>query len=76
MQGINVKSKIIRCLFAGFFLFLIFIFGICLGGYRAFEMGYREGKKDTNTWWIDKQSRNYESDEVESKRRDRRYDHI
>lgn len=71
-----MKSKITRCAIAGCLIFLIFIVGLCLGGYRAYEKGYQDGKKVTNSWWIDKQSRYYDTDEVDNKRRDRLYDHI
>lgn len=57
-------------------MLLILIMGMCLGGYHCYEKGYQDGKKVTNAWWIDKQSRYYESDEVEDKRRNNLFDHL
>ena len=71
-----MKSKITRCLIAGFLVFLIFLMGMCLGGFGAYEKGYEDGRKVTNAWWIDKQSRYYDTDEVEKKRRDSRYNRL
>ena len=51
-------------------MFLIFFIGMFLGSFRAYEKGYEDGTKVTNSWWIDKQSRYYDTEEVEKKRRD------
>ena len=75
-RGCHVKSKITRSLIAVFLMFLIFLMGMGLGSYRAYEKGYENGRKVTNAWWIDKQSRYYDADEVEKKRRDSRFNHL
>lgn len=50
---------------------VMMLIGLGLGSYLGYARGYRHGRKVTNTWWIEKQSRYYDSDEVEKKRRDR-----
>ena len=47
--------------------------GLCLGNYLTYLRGFRDGQTLTNSWWIDKQSRYYDSSEVEKKRQSRRY---
>ena len=56
-------------------LALIFV-GLCIGSYRGYARGYRHGQKVTNAWWIDKQSRYYDSIEMEKKRRSNMLDRI
>jgi hypothetical protein len=53
---------------------LLFAAGMLLGGYRGYNCGYHDGQKVTNTWWIDKQSRYYDSVEVQKKRHSQKYD--
>lgn len=48
--------------------------GMCLGNYQGYTRGYHDGQKTTNTWWIDKQSRYYDSVEVEKKRHSKKFD--
>jgi hypothetical protein len=50
---------------------VMMLIGIGLGSYLGYARGYRHGQKVTNAWWIEKQSRYYDSYEVEKKRRDR-----
>lgn len=50
---------------------VMMLIGLGLGSYLGYVRGYRHGRKVTNAWWIEKQSRYYDSDEVEKKRRDR-----
>jgi membrane protein DedA with SNARE-associated domain len=47
------------------------LIGVGLGSYLGYARGYRHGQKTTNAWWIEKQSRYYDSYEVEKKRQDR-----
>lgn len=35
--------------------------GMVLGNYNGYTRGYHDGQKVTNTWWINKQSRYYDS---------------
>lgn len=44
------------------FVFIFILAVLC--NYFGFVRGYAAGTKNTNTWWIDKQSRNYEKPEV------------
>ncbi len=48
--------------------------GMGLGNYQGYTRGYQDGQKVTNSWWIEKQSRYYDSVEVEKKRRTNQYD--
>ena len=43
--------------------------GISLGNWFGYARGFRDGQKITNGWWIDKQSKYYDSVEVDKKRR-------
>ncbi|MEJ2153890.1 MAG: hypothetical protein P8X96_00990 [Desulfobacteraceae bacterium] len=56
-------------------LILIFI-GLCIGRYSGYLQGYQHGRKVTNAWWIDKQSRYYDSIEIEEQRRSKALDRI
>jgi membrane protein DedA with SNARE-associated domain len=72
-----MTSKAIRtCIFSTLIAVLIFTAGVLLGGYRGYNYGYHEGQKVTNTWWIDKQSRYYDSVEVQKKRYSQKYDFL
>lgn len=50
---------------------VLMLLGAGLGNYLGYVRGYRHGQKVTNAWWIEKQSRYYDSYKVEKKRRDR-----
>lgn len=47
---------------------VLMLTGISLGSWFGYSRGYRHGQKVTNGWWIDKQSKYYDSVEVEKKR--------
>lgn len=65
-----MKPKtIIKCIFTTFFVVLLFAIGMCLGNYYGYKRGYHDGQKVNNSWWIDKQSRYYDSVEVGKKRK-------
>jgi tetrahydromethanopterin S-methyltransferase subunit C len=64
-----MKSKaIVKHIIATTLVILLIFIGICLGILHGFNRGYEEGQKATNSWWIDKQSRYYDSVEVEKRR--------
>lgn len=42
---------------------------ISLGNWFGYARGFQDGQKVTNGWWIDKQSKYYDSVEVDKKRR-------
>jgi hypothetical protein len=46
------------------------------GAQHGYNLGYDDGEGRTNTWWIDKKARYYESSEVHKKRIHRRHHHI
>jgi len=55
-------------------VFLLVGIGMCLGNCQGSARGFRHGQKITNAWWIGKQSRYFDSTEVEKKRRLHRFD--
>lgn len=67
----NVIKKII---FTSAIAVVLVAIGMCLGNYQGYTRGYHDGQKITNSWWIDKQSRYYDSVEVEKKRHSKKYD--
>ena len=70
----NMKlKKIIRGFIILVLMILMVAIGIGLGNYHGYTRGYHDGQKVTNTWWIDKQSRYYDSVEVEKKRQSRQF---
>jgi hypothetical protein len=70
----NMKLKKIG---RGLIILVLMIFmaamGIVLGNYNGYTRGYNDGQKVTNTWWINKQSRYYDSVEVEKKRQSHQF---
>lgn len=54
----------------------LLVSGILVGNYLGYARGYRHGQKVTNGWWIDKQSRYYDSVEVEKNRRNQGFNRL
>ena len=48
--------------------------GLCVSAMLGYARGFRHGQTITNGWWIEKQSRYYDSSEVEKQRRTNGYD--
>jgi len=67
-----IKKRILQ----GVLMVLLLAFGICLGSYYGYTRGYRHGEKISNAWWIQKQSRYYDTDEVQQKRRSQNFDRL
>ena len=56
---------------------IIVLVAVFLAGTRhGYDLGYTEGEKRTNGWWIDKKARYYESGEVRKKRINLKLNHI
>ena len=56
---------------------IIVLVAVFLAGTRhGYYLGYTEGEKRTNGWWIDKKARYYESGEVRKKRINLKLNHI
>ena len=56
---------------------IILLAAVFLAGARhGYDLGYTEGEKRTNGWWIDKKARYYESGEVRKKRITLKLNHI
>ncbi len=66
-------KKIGRGLIILVLMILMAAMGMVLGNYNGYTRGYHHGQKVTNTWWIDKQSRYYDSVEVEKKRQSHQF---
>ena len=50
-------------------LIVLLATGTFAGLYLGYQRGYDHGEKITNKWWIDQQSRYYDTAEVAKKRR-------
>lgn len=58
-------------------LVIILLVAVFLAGARhGYDLGYVEGERRTNGWWIDKKARYYESGEVRKKRINLNFNHI
>jgi len=56
---------------------IIVLAAVFLAGARhGYDLGYTDGEKRTNGWWIDKKARYYESGEVRKKRINLKLNHI
>ena len=49
------------------FIIVLMVMGVLLGNFHGYARGFHDGQSTTNSWWIDKQSRYYDSNEVEKK---------
>ena len=47
-----------------------------VGARHGYDLGYHDGEKRANGWWIDKKARYYESSEVRKKRIHRQHHHL
>lgn len=57
-------------------IFSIISMAVYAGIYYGYRRGYDVGTQKTNSWWIDKQSRYYDSSEVEKKHLSRHHNLI
>ncbi len=56
---------------------IILLAAVFLAGARhGYNLGYGDGEKKANGWWIDKKTHYYESAEVRKKRIDLKHNHI
>lgn len=62
-----VKAAVAIVLLVAFFM---------AGAQRGYDLGFVEGEKKANGWWIDKKSRYYESAEIKKKRINLKYNQI
>lgn len=72
-----MKVRTVRnCILVALGTALLMFIGISLGSYLGYTRGYRHGQKVTNAWWIGKQSRYYDSYDVDKRRRQRHLNRI
>ena len=48
----------------------------CAGIYRGYRLGFSDGEKKANCWWIDQKSRYYESSEIRKSRLSQKFNQI
>lgn len=63
-------------LFATIVAILLLTGAFLAGARQGYEIGYNDGEKTANGWWIDKKSRYYESAEVKKKRINLKFNQI
>ena len=72
MMPIALKTRMLTALV----ILALIGMGILFGSIMGYSRGYRHGQTITNGWWIEKQSRYYDSFSVDQKRRLKDYDLI
>ena len=72
MKALRTRDKM--CLATVGLLLLIAVF--LAGARHGYDLGYAEGEKRTNGWWIDKKAHYYESGEIRKKRFSRKLNQI
>lgn len=58
------KGRIAKAAMAIFLMVAIFM----AGAQRGYDLGFIDGEKKANSWWIDKKSNYYESTKIKQKR--------
>ena len=69
MKAFVSKGTLVAAVFVAAMLVAVFF----VGAHRGYDLGYKDGEKRANGWWIDKKSRYYESAEIKKKRIKRQY---
>ena len=72
MKAIFTKGRLFMAAAGIMMLVAVFL----AGARHGYHLGFTEGEKRTNGWWIDKKARYYESDEVRKKRINLKFNHI
>jgi hypothetical protein len=72
MKSLITKGRLIKATAAITLLVAVFL----IGAQRGYDLGFAEGEKKANGWWIDKKSRYYESSEIKKKRISHKYNQI
>jgi hypothetical protein len=60
----SFKNRILAAILA----MAIALVSVLMGSTFGYSRGYRDGQKATNSWWIGKQSRYYDSIETEKRK--------
>ena len=66
------RSRLAKAAMAIFLMVAIFM----AGAQRGYDLGFIDGEKKANSWWIDKKSNYYESAKIKQKRSDMKYNEI
>jgi hypothetical protein len=64
MKSFVSKGTLAAAVFVAAMLVAVFF----VGAHHGYDIGYKDGEKRANGWWIDKKSRYYESAEIRKKR--------
>ena len=72
MQAFFTKGRLFMAALSIILLVAVFL----AGARHGYHLGYAEGERRTNGWWIDKKARYYESGEVRKKRITLKLNHI
>ena len=72
MKAFFTKGRLIAAALSIVLLGAVFL----AGARHGYQLGYMEGEKRTNGWWVDKKARYYESGEVRKKRINLKLNHI
>jgi hypothetical protein len=72
MRSFFTKGRIVTATLGIILLGAVFL----IGARHGYDLGYADGEKRTNGWWIDKKARYYESGEVRKKRISLNLNHI
>lgn len=72
MRTMLSKGKLITAAVVAVLLVAVFF----AGANRGYDLGYADGEKKANGWWIDKKSRYYESAEIKKKRINQHHNYI
>lgn len=72
MKVFITKDRLVKAAMAIFLMVAIFM----AGAQRGYDLGFVDGEKKANHWWIDKKSNYYESTKIKQKRINLRYNEI
>jgi len=72
MRSFVTRGRLIAAAVAIILLIAVFL----TGARHGYDLGYVDGEKRANGWWIDKKTRYYESAEVRKKCINRKHHHI
>lgn len=72
MRSFITKGRLI----AATVTLILLVAGFLAGAQHGYNLGYLDGEKRANGWWIDKKTHYYESAEVRKKRINLKHNHI
>jgi hypothetical protein len=72
IRAATTKRRLIAATVAITLILAVFIVGV----HRGYRLGFTDGEKKANCWWIDKKSRYYESSEIRKSRLAQKFNEI